>query len=179
VRTLQRADSLGIDPLATGLSVSNPWQPATVRRVAQALLGGTWTHQSQLSLLAEAWWDGSALSGADWARWRQRNRLLADLPARGAPAAAAAGNLAWQLSAFSTSPSLRRGNIFVRLSWEHEGWQPTLDVLYTPQDRGRTVTAALLWKGDAVQLQAGLRTYGVLAQLPTRRLTYVAGAWSF
>ena len=72
----------------------------------------------------------------------------------------------------------------MRLSWEHEGWQPSLDLLYQPADGGRIVTAALLWKGDRVQLQGGWRVYGgpdnaVLSQLPARSIGYLAATWTF
>lgn len=106
---------------------------------SQVLLGGTWTTENQLSLLAEAWWDGTA--------------------------------------------ALQR-NLMLRLSWQHDAWQPALDVLYTPQDRGRVLTASLNWQGDRVQVQGGLRHYGgpaqsVLAQLPSRRQAYLALTWAF
>jgi hypothetical protein len=184
LRYLERADSLTIDPLAIGVVRSDPWQTASVQRTAQVLVGGTWTHESQLSVLAEAWWDGTALSDSEWDRWRSRNALLAGLPSLGAPPGAAAGNLAWQADAFNASSSLRRSNLYLRLSWEHEGWQPSLDLLYQPADGGRMVTAALLWKGDRMQLQGGWRVYGgaanaVLTQLPTRRQAYLAGTWTF
>lgn len=184
LRYLERADSLVIDPQASALVGSNPWQAASVQHTAQALIGGTWTHESQLSVLAEAWWDGTALSDGQWDRWQSRNAALANLPSLGAPAGAAAGNLAWQAEAFNASSSLRRSNLYLRLSWEHEGWQPSLDLLYQPADGGRIVTAALLWKGDRVQLQGGWRGYGgpdnaVLSQLPTRSIGYVAATWTF
>ncbi len=183
-RYLERADSQAIDPLAAGLVRSDPWQAASVQHTAQALVGGTWTHESQLSVLAEAWWDGTALSDGEWDSWHSRNALLASLPALGAPASAAAGNLAWQANALNVSSSLRRSNLYLRLSWEHEGWQPSLDLLYQPADGGRMVTGALLWKGDRVQLQGGLRAYGgptsaVLTQLPARSMGYVAATWTF
>ena len=107
--------------------------------VSQVLLGGTWTTEDQLSLLAEAWWDGTA--------------------------------------------TLQR-NLMLRLSWQHEGWQPALDVLYTPQDRGRVLTSSLSWQGDRVQVQGGLRVYGgppeaVYRQLPLSRQVYAALTWAF
>lgn len=109
------------------------------RGVKQALVGGTWTTQSQVSLLAEAWWDGTA--------------------------------------------ALQR-NLMLRMSWQHEGWQPVLDVLYTPQDRGRVVTGSLAWQGDRVQVQGGVRVYGgppaaQWTQLPVRSQAYAAVTWSF
>jgi hypothetical protein len=135
-------------------------------------------------LLAEAWWDGSAPSDAQWHEWMQRNRQLSAMSTLGAPAAAVAGNLAWQAQALGLSQNLRRSNVYLRLSWEYEGWQPALDLLYHPADGGRMVTAALLYKGDRVQVQAGLRQYGgpapsVLAQLPSSRQAYWALTWAF
>lgn len=105
------------------------------------LLGGTWTNQDQLSLLTEAWWDGSAIS-------------------------------------------MLRRNLYLRLSWQHDAWQPALDMLYTPADQGRILTASLTWQGDRVQVQGGLRSYGgpanaVLMQLPVSAMAYIAGTWTF
>jgi hypothetical protein len=111
------------------------------RTDSKALIGATWTNQSQLSLLTEAWWDGSA-------------------------------------------PSMLRNNVYLRLCWQHEAWQPALDLLYTPADQGRVWTASLNWQGDQVQLQGGLRAHNgpanaVLMQLPVRGLAYVATTWTF
>jgi hypothetical protein len=182
VRALSRADSKALDPAATGLVRSDPWQGATLHHATQALLGATWTLESQLSLLAEAWWDGTALSDAQWGSWRQRNASLTALSA--VPAGAVAGNLAWQGDAFGASSSLRRRNLYLRLSWEKDGWQPTLDLLYHPNDGGRIVTAALLHKGDRVQWQGGWRAsagpgQAALMQLPVRRQAYVVATWSW
>jgi hypothetical protein len=184
LRYLQRFDSLMNAANASALVASNPWQPSTESCVKQALLGGTWTNQSQISLLAEAWWDGTAPSDAQWDAWTARNGQLVTLATLGAPVAAVAGNLSWQAQAFSTSPSLRRGNLFLRLSWQHDAWQPALDILYTPADQGRVVTASLSWQGDRMQVQGGLRAYGgpanaLLMQLPTRGMAYVASTWTF
>ena len=184
LRYLQRVDSSAIDPAAGVLSMNNPWQSVTQSNVKQLLLGGTWTNEDQLSVLAEAWWDGTAPSDAQWDAWSARNAQLGALAAMGVPAAAVAGNLAWQTQAFSTSQSLRRSNVFVRLSWQHDAWQPALDMLYTPADQGRILTASLTWQGDRVQVQGGLRTYGgpgnsVLMQTPVSATAYVAGTWTF
>jgi hypothetical protein len=183
-RFSKQIDSQAIDLNPTALVARNPWQPSTVQNVSQCLVGGTWTNASQVSLLAEAWWDGSAPSDAQWHEWMQRNRQLSAMSTLGAPAAAVAGNLAWQAQALGLSQNLRRSNVYLRLSWEYEGWQPALDLLYHPADGGRMVTAALLYKGDRVQVQAGLRQYGgpapsVLAQLPSSRQAYWALTWAF
>jgi hypothetical protein len=184
LRYLHAADTTAIDPAAAGLVRSDPWRDARVRDSAQALVGATWTNAAQLSLLAEAWWDGTALSDAQWRDWSARNRALAALIGTPAPDVAVAGNLAWQGRAFNASTNLRRANLFVRASWTHDKWQPALDLLYTPADAGRVLTASLGWQGDRVRIDAGLRLYGgpgdaVIAQLPTRRVAYVAGTWAF
>ena len=186
-RWLTAADTLamaGSVSNAQPLVTSNPWQAAQARHTAQVLLGGSWTTAEQLSLLAEAWWDGTALSNAQWSQWATRNRTLAALAGSGPPAAAVAGNLAWQGSAFSAAGNLRRSNVYARLSWTWEKWQPALDVLVTPADRGRIVTASLVWQGDRAKLEAAWRHYGgpdhaVLAQLPTRRQATLSGTWPF
>ncbi len=183
-RYSQRVDSLASAANGNALVASNPWQPSTESGVKQILIGGTWTNESQLSVLAEAWWDGTAPSDAQWDAWMDRNSQLALLATRGAPEVAVAGNLAWQTQAFSTSPNLRRSNLFMRLSWQHEAWQPALDILYTPADQGRVLTASLNWQGDRVQVQGGLRAYGgpanaLVMQLPTRAMAYVASTWTF
>ena len=188
-RYLQRADTLALDGNAVaaaplGLVRSDPWTAATAHRVAQALVGGTWTNAEQLSLLGEAWWDGTALTSDAWSAWNARSRALASLATGPAPASAVAGNLAFQGSALNASTSLHRANLFARLSWQHDKWQPAIDMLYTPADAGHIVTASLGWQGDRVRVDGGLRTYGgpssaVLAQLPTKRIVYLAGTWSF
>ncbi len=184
MRFAQRYDSLAIDPNVSGLANSDPWLTRTESNVKQLLIGGTWTNQDQLSVLAEAWWDGSAPSDAQWDAWGSRNAQLAALATVGAPAAAVAPNLAWQTAPFNVSPSLRRSNVFLRASWTKDAWQPAISLLYNPIDQGRMWTASLSWQGDRVQVQGGLRAYAgpadaVVMQLPTRSTAYVASTWTF
>lgn len=187
LRVLQHADSLAMHPEAPILSTSNPWQTSLLGHTRQALIGGTWTHASQLSILLEAWWDGTALSTRQWQQWQTRNHSLATLTTLagfGIPASAVAGNLAWQADAFAASTSLHRSNLYARISWEHDAWQPALDLLYHPSDGGLMATASLLWKGDRVQVQGGIRLHtgaddAVVVQLPTQRQAYVQANWAF
>lgn len=184
LRYLSRADSKSFDTSAPLVAAVDPWQASTVRRATQAIIGSTWTHESQLSLMAEAWWDGTALSPKQWDAWRARNTALSVLPRNAVPEAAVAGNLAWQSEAFSVASNLHRSNVYLRASWEHEGWTPSVDLLYHPADGGRMITAALLWKGDRVQVQGGVRVNAgpassVLRQLPTQRQAFIAGTWAF
>lgn len=171
---------------ATALLAANPWQPALGGSASQWLVGGTWTNEHQLSLLAEAWYDGTALSPAQWRQWSARNQALPAWAAMGAPAAAVAGNLAWQASAFSANAAgnLHRQNALARLSWTHGAWQPALDVLWHPADGGRLLTASLVWQGDRTKVEGGWRVTGgpstaVLRQLPVQKQAYLMGTWAF
>jgi hypothetical protein len=182
-RLMRHADAWAMPATAPLLSLANPWQIAPTGPDSQMLAGGTWTFENHLSLLAEAWWDGTAPSDAQWQVWQGRQTQLAQMLGAAVPASALAGNLAWQTTPFNTS-NLRQRSVFVRASWEHEGWQPSLDVLYHPADAGRLWTAALAWAGERVKWQAGVRRAGgpgqsVLAQLPTRQQVYVSAVWAF
>jgi hypothetical protein len=183
-RYLQRADTKAMTAGQNLLLLQNPWLASTTSSTALALVGGTWTHTSQLSVLLEAWWDGTALSPDQWTRWRQRNQSLQQLATGGAPLGAVAGNLAWQSGAFGLSSSLHRSNVYTRISWDVDAWQPSIDLLYHPADGGLMVTAALLWKGDRMQVQSGLRVNtgpddATMMQIPLRRQAYLQASWAF
>jgi len=167
---------------AGALANASPWRALTAGAAQQLLLGGTWTNAEQVSVLLEAWHDGTAPSRGQWKRWADRNAALQHLGAVGAPAVAVASNLAWQTQAFSASPSLHRRNLFARLAWTTGPWESALDLLYHPTDDGRLYTASLAWKGDRLRLEGGLRTSAgpgtaVVRQLPVQRQAFVQAVW--
>jgi hypothetical protein len=89
---------------------------------------------------------------------------------------------AWS-DGLAAAPQPRR-NVYLRAAWEHEGWQPVVDLLLVPADRGRITTAALGWQGDRWRVDAGLRWFGgpptaAIARLPTRRIAFLAATWPF
>jgi len=184
VRSYQHADSSLSIVMGSGLASSNPWRGTLSDAGKQVLVGGTWTNASQVSLLVEVWHDDAAMTDAQWSAWTARNQALPTWLSRGVPAAAVAGNLAWQGKAFGVSNSLRQDNLFVRLSWQYDRWQTALDVLYTPADQGTVTTASVVWSGERFKLEAGLRANGgptdaVLRQLPVQRQAYAVGSWAF
>ena len=167
---------------AGALASASPWRALTAGAAQQLLLGGTWTSERQVSVLLEAWHDGTAPSRGQWKRWVNRNAALQHLGAVGAPALAVAANLAWQTQAFSASPSLHRQNLFARLAWTTGPWESALDMLYHPADGGRLLTASLAWKGDRLRLEGGLRVSAgpgtaVVRQLPVQRQAFVQAVW--
>ncbi len=196
LRVLQGYDARqakGVNGANPGVLLSrSPWQSAAMNGTSQALIGTTWTSQQQTSIYIEAWWDGTALSDAQWDTWNARNRALRAMGVSGQastspqapPLVAVAGNLAWQLDALGAAASIRRANVFVRWTTQFDAWQPALDLLVTPADGGRVVTASLAWQGDRVQCAGGVRLYGgpsqaVLAQLPASQTVYANVVWSF
>lgn len=188
LRWQARADALAFDPrrdpASAALVTTSPWQPKRLSAVRQGLIGGTWTHSSDQSLLFEAWWDGAALSTAEWAAWRQRNLGLRGWAGTPAPAEAVAGNLAWQAQAFNARPNLQRRNLYLRWGASWGAWQPALDLLLHPADAGQLWTASIGWQGDRWRLDAGWRQAAgpadaLMRQLPTRRTGYVTAAWAF
>jgi hypothetical protein len=183
LRALQRRDGWQIDPASPLIASTNPWRQATLGRAGQGLVGAQWTGAQRVSLLAELWYDGTALDDAAWRQWHDRNAALTAAATRGAPALPVAGNLAWQASALDT-PNLHRRNLFLRSAWQDGPWQLWLDALLMPADRGRVITAAVQWQGDRVRLNASWRTYGgpahaVAAQLPWRHSALVAASIAF
>ncbi|MCX7173219.1 MAG: hypothetical protein NT159_04690 [Proteobacteria bacterium] len=163
------------------LSASDPFVTQNFRHGRKALLGATLTGESGLSLLGEAWYDNSAYTAAEW-------RAAADLARRqeallgqaGIPAAAVRGSLAYGTRYFER-PNLLKKNLLLRLSHrsEVESWEPAIDVLYTPEDGGRVVSASLAYEANRYRIDAGLRLYGGRADsayrlLPEKRVVYLA-----
>jgi len=184
LRAYQHADALASSTNGTAPTTANPWRATRLNSGGQWLIGGTWTNESQVSLLLEAWHDDTALSDAQWDAWRNRNQGLPVWLSRGVPTAAVAGNLAWQASALGAASNLRQDNLFARLSWQHERWQTALDLLYSPADQGLTATASMVWTGEHIKWEAGWRTTGgpdvaVVRQLPVQQQGFVVATWAF
>ena len=181
LRQLQRHGTWrGLPGTAGTLARQDPWQRTLDGPATQALVGLQWTGESRHGLLLEAWHDGTAPAPAWWQGWQAHQAALLASPA---PAGARAGNLAW-LSAPFNQTNLQRNNLFARWSWQAEGWQLALDVLWHPADGGRSTTASLQWEGDRVRIDAALRQLGgpadaLLAQLPQRSTGVLAATWSF
>ena len=184
LRQLQRHTAwAGLPAQAGTLARQNPWQRTLAGPATQALVGVQWTGESRHSLLLEAWHDGTAPAAGAWRAWGLHQAGLLASPA---PAAARAGNLAWQATPFDQT-SLHRNNLFARWSWQPDqaaAWQLALDVLWHPADGGRSTTASLQWQGDRLRIDAALRQLGgpadaLLAQLPQRRTAVLAATWSF
>jgi hypothetical protein len=183
-RAHQRHDGWHLDDAAgTAPVATSPWQVRMLGAATQALLGATWTGEHRQSVMAEWWHDGTALPDGEWGRWQARNTALLAGATRPGPAAASAGNLAWQAMPLA-APSLRRDNLFVRLAWQAERWQVGADLLFMPADAGRVATAGVQWQGERLRLTTALRRFGgpggaLAAQIPQRHAGVVAASWAW
>ena len=75
-------------------------------------------------------------------------------------------------------------NVYARVSWQHERWQPALDVLYMPADQGVLATASVVWTGERINIAMGLRTTAgpdsaTVRHMPYQRQGYVVATWAF
>ncbi len=138
-------------PLATG----DPGEVRARHDAPLALAGGTWTDEAGLSLLAEAWYDGTAYRKSDWDALRGLDARQLALLGR-APTAAIAGNLAFS-SRYYEQSNLLRGNLLLRASRKIDKFTPALDLLATPADGGLVATASCAFEGDRVRVDAGWR----------------------
>ena len=184
VRAYRHMDTLASGVTGAAPSLADPWRATLSGAGQQVLVGGTWTSESQMSLLVEAWHDDTALTDRQWRDWTARNHALPTWLPKGVSAAAVAGNLAWQGKAFGVSNSLRQDNLFVRLSRQQDRWLTALDVLYTPADQGTVTTASVVWSGERFKLETGVRAHGgpgdaVVRQLPVQWQGYAVVTWAF
>ena len=142
-------------PLAT----SDPIGVRVSRDVVAALVGINLSPGWDLNLIAEGWIDPAGSAAAEWTAAEElADRQRASL-GHGPPDGAVLGNLAWGLRLYDRSDPLRE-NLLLHLSRKFGRFEPTLDVLFTPEDRGWVATGAVAWQGEQVRLDAGARVFG-------------------
>ena len=84
-RWAERSDAIAQQPAVQGLVGSNPYREVMLHGTTQALIGANWTGENKLSLMAEAWFDGTAPSNAQWSQWSARNASLVQMLSPVAP----------------------------------------------------------------------------------------------
>jgi hypothetical protein len=158
----RRAERL-IDPRAgaagSPLATSDPLSVRVSRDVMSALIGLNASPGWDLNVIAEGWIDPSGSTAAEWTALESLAGRQRDLLGRGAPESAVLGNLGWGLRMYDR-PDLLRQNLLLHLSRKFGRFEPTVDLLFTPQDRGWVATGALSWQGEQIRLDAGARLFG-------------------
>jgi hypothetical protein len=186
----QRRYELSLNALALGagaagefpLSLVDPIATVARENATRALLGATLSSEDGWSVLAEAWYDGTAYAATDWQALRQLSaRQLALLGQPGIPAAAIAGNLAYSSSYYLPS-NLLRENLLVHASWKIDQFTPALDLLTTPGDGGVVATVSGAYEGNRMRVDLGLRVFAGRAesayrQLPVNRIFYLGASF--
>lgn len=181
----ERLHNTLLDSPALPISSSDPLENRAERHGGKALLGCTWTGESGVSLLGEAWYDAGAYSAREWRAVRNLSERQVDLLGQGVPEAAVRGNIAYS-SRYFERPNLLRESLLVRLSHRREGGslEPALDILCTPADGGLVATASLGYESNRFRLDAGVRQFGgarnsAYRLLPEERIVYFAvqGFW--
>ncbi len=167
-------------PLAPGDPFVSTRRGATVQLSA----GGSWTGESGIGWLVEAWYDGTAYRAEDWADLHHLAVAQAALlGAPGVPAGAVSGNLAFSTRAFERQNVVRE-NVLVRWSYDSESWDAALDVLVTPRDGGSVWTASVSRQYDRLRWEIGARRFAgppdaAFGLLPERLVAYAATQYFF
>jgi hypothetical protein len=106
---------------------------------SKVLLGMSWAWRSGHSLLAEYWHDGTALTHAQW------------LQIDSLPAAQGGGE---------RPDNLLQDNLFLRLGYDGDNYDPAVELLHTPEDGGGALTLRLERElRRQQQFNFGLRAY--------------------
>ena len=145
----------------------------------KALFGATYTWRSGQALLLEYWHDDAGYTRAEWERLRELTKSQRALLGLGLDTAVNGNVLA--SSRYLTQPNVMQQNWLARWSYDNgERWVTALDLLYTPQDRGRVLTLSSTHDiGTAYNLTYGVRNYGgdadsVYRALPYRYIVYAS-----
>ena len=123
---------------------------------ASALVGMTWSDSDGDGLVLEAWYDGTTYTGADWARLRSLEAAQQASLATPGWHALSLGGLATD-ARYDNRDNLRQTNVLAHLSRKVGNWTPALDLLLTPQDKGRVATLSCAHEGDRVTWDSALR----------------------
>ncbi len=160
----QRRGEQPVNPLAgkTGLPLaeSDPVIPRPITHVIEALGGASWTSDTGWTLLAEVWYDGAAYRAGQWrelAALTKAQRALLGAP--GLPASAVRANIAASTRIFARN-NLLRWNGLLRFSYDGERLDPSIELLFTPEDGGYVATLNAEYRLERHLLRLSLRAFG-------------------
>ncbi|WP_299586035.1 hypothetical protein [uncultured Microbulbifer sp.] len=135
----------------------------------QALLGMTWTHSEGHSLIAEYWYDSRAWRAQDWQELANNAHWYRDQGSQ------------WDSTRYTWAAAFlgegrNRHNLMLHWSASNHRYNPKLDLLYSPEDRGVVVTVGCsrelrgYWTLDGSVRYFGGAKNSYLAQLPIKTL---------
>jgi len=166
------------------LSQTDPFIEQAFNNALEALVRMSWTHSSGWGVLGEIWYYQTAYNDH---QWRALNALTAQqrglLGAAEIPDDAVYGNIAWNRQAY-LQRNLRQWNMLLRISRQGAAFEPSLELLYNPEDGGLVTTGRLGYISDWQQFEVGLRRFGgtdgsVWSQMPDDGQVYLSWRVNF
>ncbi len=150
-----RLDVPGLGALAAGEQV----QTQERENGTKALIGGQWSSAEGWTLIGEYWWDESAPTHASWRHSLDLITLAQQAPQQlPAGSTSALADLTQALGTLNQAASLQPHNLFLRLAYDGERWDPALELLIHPEDGGLATTLRLGRElGSAQRLEFGWR----------------------
>ncbi len=166
------------------LATTNPIENHHFEDAIKALLGFSWTSVNGWSTLLEAWYDEAAYSEQEWLavlQLTQNQRVLLDQV--GIPESAVFGNIAFSSQLFSPINLLQK-NLLIRFSRVGQSLTPSIDILYTPEDKGWVLSTNLGYEGNQQHVDFSVRYFGgsdtaAFRQLPEKFVGLIGWQWSF
>lgn len=146
-----------------------------------AILGFTWTFQSRITIIGEAWHNCTAYTYSEWAAMRdltKRQQTLLANPPLPAPQDVIENQIQGNQRYFSQS-NIMQNNLFARLSYDGEKTDPALDLLVTPDDGGIVLSISIEHEArQNILLFAGARYFtgsseSVFNQLSEQSIVYL------
>ncbi len=126
------------DPGAPLLATTDPFVEQLQSGGVNALIGGTWTWKNGISMLFEAWHDGTAYTLDQWESLRNISLQQRALLGTGPPDTAVYNNLNWNSRIFS-NPNILQNNMLLRFYYDGERLDSFAEVLWTPEDGGQAI----------------------------------------
>ena len=148
----------------------------------KALIGMGWTWESGYSVMAEYWYDETALNIH---QWDDILSLITQLPALASDPAFPLQNVSTLIDQTLNEErpaNLLEENLFVRLSYDGDSYDPAIELLYAPRAQGGSVTLRLQHEYSNKQFDIGVRQLfgpgdSLYANLPEQRTLFAA--WEF
>ncbi len=141
------------------LSQQLPYEEQRQDHVIAAVVGLSYTHANNQSVVLEYSYDESAYSNKQWdALFSLLERQRGLLTDPNIPAEAVWGNIAWSALAAQQNPRARR-DLMLRWQWGGLDWQPTVTALVALPDQSRMLTLAIEHEFDNVYFDIGIRHF--------------------
>ncbi|MDX1810664.1 MAG: hypothetical protein R3240_01835 [Gammaproteobacteria bacterium] len=144
------------------LATADPIIKKKYNDCVNAVIGFTWTSHSRITIIGEAWHDGTAHTYDEWAAMRDLTRRQQQL-LNISPLPAPRENIEAQITGnqrYFSGVNLLQNNLFARLSYDGEKTDPYIDALLTPDDGGMVLTAAVEHKmRQNILMYTGIRYF--------------------